>query len=77
MEGDGEDANDEDGGCVVSVPLSCNFGSRDYLVTEFQFLVTRSCFWEGRDSCFYLVGPPGPWSGQIGRELGLMVSLSL
>ena len=37
MEGDGEDTNDEDGGCVASAPLSCNFGSRDDLITKFWF----------------------------------------
>jgi len=35
MEGDGEDANDEEGGCVTSASLSCNFSSHDDLVTEF------------------------------------------
>jgi len=36
-EGDEVDANDEDGGCVVSSPLSCNFSSRDDLITKFWF----------------------------------------
>jgi len=37
MKEHGEDANNEASGCVVSPPLSCNFGSCDDLVTKFQF----------------------------------------
>ena len=35
-EEDGEDANDEDGGCVALAPLSYNFGYHNDLVTEFR-----------------------------------------
>jgi len=58
--------------------LSCNFGSRDDLITKFWFSWQGLAFRKGgRGPCFCLVGPSSLWSGQIGQELELMALLSL
>ena len=60
MEGDGEDANDEEGGYVTLASSSCNFSSHDDIVTEFCSHEKVLLYERRHDSCFCLINPSSP-----------------